>query len=96
MRDTEGDRTQLLAKALAEERAKAEAHLWREMEARGLRKADGWRIVEFTREAEGGTEIVLRPLHLYIASPAGLECVVGVLDAAGEIRSQCDPGGRRQ
>ena len=94
MRDSDGDRTQLLAKALAEERAKAERHLWSEMEARGLRKADGWRIVEFTREAHGGTQIVLRPLHLYLPSPPGLECVVGVMDQPGDIRSECAPGKR--
>ena len=95
MKDSDGDRTQLLAKALAEERAKAEQHLWREMEAHGLRKADGWRIVEFTRESGGGTEIVLRPLHLYLPSPPGLECVVGVMDQPGDIHAECAPGKRR-
>lgn len=95
MKGTDGDRTQLLAKALAEERTKAEQHLWREMEKHGLTKADGWRIVEFTREAQGGTEIVLRPLHLYLPSPPGLECVVGVMDRPGGIQSECAPSRRR-
>lgn len=95
MKGTDGDRTQLLAKALAEEHAKAEAHLWREMEKMGLTRADGWRIVEFTRESKGGTEIVLRPLHLYLASPPGLECVVGVMDQPGDIHSECATAKRR-
>ena len=56
----------------------AESYLWREMGERGLHKEDGWSIVEFTREAEDGTEVVMRPLHLYRAAPAGLECVFGV------------------
>ena len=85
----------MLATALAEERTQAEAHLWREMEQRGLRKADGWRIVEFTRDADGGTEIVLRPLHLYLASPQGLECVVGLAGPHGEVHSRCGPGDPR-
>lgn len=92
MKDSDRSRTRLLATALAEERARAEAHLWSEMEKRGLRKADGWRIVEFTRDAGGGTEIVLRPLHLYVASPLGLECVVGLVAADGEVHSRCAPG----
>ena len=91
MRNADQDRTQVLATALARERAQAEAHLWREMESRGLLKDDGWRIVEFTREARGGTEIVLRPLHLYLPSPKGLECVVGIMDERG-VHSRCEPG----
>lgn len=94
MNHQEPDRTQSLAKALTEEHRKAEARLWAEMEKRGLLKAAGWRIVEFTRESEGGTEIVLRPLHLYLPSPAGLECVVGIIDEAGAVRSRCEPGSK--
>ena len=95
MPDPDRSRTRMLATALAEERANAESHLWREMFKRGLHKADGWRIVEFTRDADGGTEIVLRPLHLYLASPPGLECIVGLVGADGEVHSRCEPGDPR-
>ena len=95
MSDPDRSRTRMLATALAEERANAEALLWREMEKRGLRAADGWRIVEFTRDAQGGTEIVLRPLHLYLSSPPGLECVVGLVGEDGKVHSRCGPDDSR-
>ena len=76
-------RTRTLATALADERARAERYLWQAMAALGLRENEGWSIVEFTREANGGTEIVLRPLHLHLPTPHGVECVVGVVEARG-------------
>ena len=92
--DSDRSRTFHLAAELAKERARVEAHLWREMGKLGLKREDGWSIVEFTREAEGGTEIVLRPLHLYIVSPSGVECIVGVVED-GAIRSECGPDSDR-
>ena len=78
-------RTDRLANELADRYALAEAYLWIEMHGRGLRKEDGWTIVEFTRESSRGTEIVLRPLHLYRPTPPGIECVIHVDDESGAI-----------
>jgi hypothetical protein len=86
---TSNDRTKVLAKTLATERERAERYLWREMQQLGLLRADGWSIVEFTREAAGGTEIVLRPLHLRLPSPPGLECVVGIVEETARIQTEC-------
>jgi len=33
------------------------------MDERGLYERDGWSIYEFTREVNGGTELVMRPIH---------------------------------
>jgi len=68
----------------------ARAHLSREMEKFGLSKALGWRIYETTREGTAGVELVLRPIHLTIASPEGFECVVRVEDT-GDIDGRCTP-----
>jgi hypothetical protein len=68
----------------------ARAHLAREMERFGLSKSLGWRIYETTREGSGGVELVLRPIHLSIPSPAGFECVVRVEDS-GAIDGRCTP-----
>src|SRR4051812_32515134 len=77
--------TKILSAALSEQRAKAEAQLRREMEALGLYEKDGWRIVDFTREVAGGTQLVLRPLHLSLASPAGIQCVVDIVEDDGRL-----------
>lgn len=75
------------AKAIAE----ARAHLWREMEARGLYERDGWRVVETTRASLGGSELVLRPLHLHKLAPQDLECVVSIDEDAKSIDMDCTP-----
>jgi hypothetical protein len=75
------------AKACAE----ARAHLWREMEARGLYERDGWKIVETVRPAMGGTELVMRPLHLRLTAPADLECVVTIDEDTTTVDSSCEP-----
>lgn len=72
-------------------RAEAEALLRRLMEARGLYEHDGWRIVETTRDARQGTELVIRPLHMKHSAPAGLECVVWVRGEDGTVDVQCFP-----
>ncbi len=84
-----------LASTFAERCAEARAHLQREMEACGLHARDGWRIVERIRGMGGGrTALVLRPLHLYLESPDGLECVVEI-DADASIDVHCEPELRR-
>ena len=82
------DRTRVLAQSLARERAGAEKDLWSRMAQLGLLAEDGWSIVEFTREALGGTEFVLRPLHLHLSSPPGVECIVGVVEDTMRIHTK--------
>ena len=70
--------------------AEAEARLWREMEALGLRKSDGWRIVELTRGVSHGTEMVMRPVHSTLLAPEGLECVVLIEEHGHAVHSVCN------
>ena len=86
------DRTQRIAVTLKTARANAEAFLWAEMARLNLTRADGWSIVEFTRERSGGTEIVMRPMHLTLPSPEGIECVVSVQEDSGDVGSHCTDG----
>ena len=80
--------------ALAYEFAKrceeARATLRQHMEARGLRAADGWRIHEISREGGGGTEIVMRPIHLHLPAPSDLECVVSIQGPETPITTHCE------
>jgi hypothetical protein len=69
----------------------ARAHLRKEMEARGLHERDGWKIVETMRQARGGSELVMRPLHLHKLAPADLECVVAIDEDAASIDVDCSP-----
>ena len=75
----------------ARHRAAVEVQLWRKMEERGMTREGGWKIAEITRDTRGGTELVLRPLHLWHASPYDLECVVWVNSDDGVIESGCTP-----
>lgn len=79
------NRTGHIALALSERRELARAHLRREMAAQGLTESGGWKIVESLRQVPGGTELVLRPLHLHSDAPEGLECVVKVREIDGGI-----------
>ena len=81
-------RTKVLSAAFAEHRVRAEVQLWEAMGAAGLRREDGWSIVEFTREDDAGTQLVLRPLHLSKPTPANLQCIVEIIDD-GSIATQC-------
>ena len=69
----------------------ARAHLRKEMEARGLHESDGWKIVETMRQVVGGSELVLRPLHLHESAPDDLECVVAIDEDAVSIEVDCSP-----
>ena len=73
------------AKACAE----ARETLLRQMEEAGLHARDGWKTLETMRQVAGGSELVMRPLHLHKPSPPDLECVVKIdLDTAS-IDSTC-------
>jgi hypothetical protein len=77
------DRTQQIALAFAERRDIARAMLRREMDARGLSEKAGWKIDESIRNVIGGTELVLRPMHMRERAPDDLEYVVAVNEADG-------------
>ena len=81
---------QSLSRTFAAQLAAAHANLRREMTALGLHEHDGWKIAEVVREsALGGTEIVVRPLHLFLEPPANLECVVTIVESAATIDLEC-------
>lgn len=82
---------QQFAGEFSEQRAAAEAHLWRQMEARGLHAKDGWKVIEMMRDTRDGIELVLRPMHLWHASPHDLECVVWVRNDDGVVDASCTP-----
>ena len=80
----------IVAARFADACAKARQHLRGEMEKLGLRAADGWVISESVRAVQGGSEVVMRPSHLYYDPPAGVECVVAI-DLVSEIDASCTP-----
>lgn len=80
-----------LAWDFSRQRAEAELHLRREMEALGLHQARGWRIKEFTRDTPEGTEWVLQPMHFWLSAPAGLECVVKLRLHDASVKTTCAP-----
>ena len=81
-----------LSAALSAEIAKAEAYLWSEMQRMGLRREDGWKITQSTRDGRGGSEIVLRPIHLRLPTPDGLECVVHIVESGTSVDTECSNG----
>ena len=82
-------RDQQFTEQFARHRADIETQLWRLMEERGMTREGGWKIAEFTRDTRGGTEIVLRPMHLWHDSPYDLECVVLMRQEDGVVESGC-------
>ena len=77
------DRTRQIALALSERRDIARIMLRREMEARGLGEKDGWKIDEQLRNVVGGTELVLRPIHMREHAPEDLVYVVAINEEDG-------------
>ena len=82
-------RDEEVAAVFAQRVAEARLYLRKEMEAYGLREADGWRISESVRQVDGGSELVLRPIHMTHVAPAELECVVHIDEEAAAIDSSC-------
>lgn len=80
----------VLASTFAERCAQARIHLRREMEACGLHHRDGWEIAERMRAIGGRTELVMRPLHLFLEPPKEMECVVEI-DEDASIDVHCEP-----
>lgn len=79
------------AEQLAQQRAAAEARLSTQMEERGMTREGGWRVAEFTRETRGGTEYVLRAVHVWHESPYDLEFVVCLQERDGGAEASVAP-----
>jgi hypothetical protein len=67
----------------------ARATLQKHMAILGLRAEDGWRVHEFTRQAEGRTELVMRPVHRHLSAPPDLECVCMIDEPGSNISADC-------
>ena len=81
-----------VAEAFAARCEEARNFLRKEMEAAGLRESDGWRIMETTRPGKGGSVLVMRPIHMRLPSPHGMECVVWIDQQGTDVGSECYEG----
>ena len=72
---------EVLSAAIRARIEQARADVSAQMAALGLRQKDGWRIHEEMRSVLGGTQWVLRPVHIHRDAP-GVEAVV-TIDASG-------------
>ena len=84
-------RDTLASLSFSRRRAEALAHLRAEMEKLGMHEADGWHIVETTRQVADGSELVMRPLHMHLPTPEGLECVVHIDEIGSTVEAHCEP-----
>ena len=80
-----------LATAFAERCEDARSQLKAHMKSRGLRFEDGWRIHEKTRYVDGGTVIVMTPIHMHLPPPLDLECKCWIDEPGEDISSRCEP-----
>ena len=80
-----------LSARFAEKLREAHEFLRGEMRKLRLLECDGWRIAESIRECEGGSEVVLRPIHFRLDAPEGLECVVTFTDEPLHVGAECAP-----
>ena len=69
----------------------ARSELRRHMTDRGLHEKDGWTIHESMRQANGGTVLVMRPIHMKLPAPADLECTCSIDETGTDISSDCSP-----
>ena len=60
------------------------------MRDRGLHAEDGWRIHESVRHIRGGTEIVMRPIHMKLPAPDDLECTCSIDEPGEDISVECN------
>lgn len=81
----------VLSAEFAEKLHHAHAYLRGEMKKLGLLEENGWSIAEIVRECAGGSELVLRPIHLKLQAPEGLECVVWFIEEPARIGAECVP-----
>jgi hypothetical protein len=78
-----------IATTFSEKAHAAREHLWKMMQAVGMSAAAGWRIVESVRAVQGGSELVLRPLHMYLMAPDEMECVVWIDGGGTQVEMEC-------
>jgi hypothetical protein len=78
-----------VAHEFAAEYEKVRAQLLQRMEERGLHARDGWRIHESIRQVNDGTEIVLRPVHLWLPAPDDLECTCWINEPGTAVSADC-------
>ena len=77
------------AKQFAIKCGEARAALERHMAEHRLRPEDGWTIYEFTRQIEGRSELVLRPMHPELVAPSEFECACMIDEPGTNITSGC-------
>jgi hypothetical protein len=82
-------RDQRLFSEFAGKCEEARVTLRKHMSDRGLREQDGWTIHEFTRQIEGRTEIVMRPIHRHLDPPSELECSCEIDEPGANISADC-------
>ena len=80
-----------LTAKFAEKHRQAHDFLKSEMTRLGLLEEQGWSIAEIVRECPGGSELVLRPIHMRQEAPAGLECVVWFIEEPANVGAECMP-----
>lgn len=81
----------LLAEGFGARCKAAREHLRGMMEKLGMNERDGWRIGESVRQASGGSELVLRPLHRYLNAPPDMECIVWIDGGGKTMDMACTP-----
>ena len=79
------------ATAFAAKCEQARSDLRKRMEERGLHEKDGWLVHETMRQANGGTVLVMRPMHFKLTAPPDLECNCSIDEPGTDISSECDP-----
>jgi len=79
----DSNHTHRIALEFAAQRERARSMLRQQMDARGLTEKAGWKISESLRHVTGGTELVMRPIHLRERAPADLECIVAISEEDG-------------
>ena len=80
-----------VAARFAQACSEARRHLRAQMEQHGLHESDGWKIAESIRAVQGGSELVMRPLHLRLQAPPWLECVVAIDEQTTAVETNCVP-----
>ena len=79
-----------LTHAFAAKCEQARADLRRHMKERGLHAEEGWLIHEAVAHRDGGTHIVMRPIHRQLPAPADLECSCSIDEPGEKLSSQCN------
>jgi hypothetical protein len=79
----DSNHTKKIALEFAAQRDRARSMLRQQMDARGFTEQTGWKISESLRHVTGGTELVMRPIHLRERAPEDLQCIVAISEEDG-------------